>query len=71
MPIVHQDLSLATVHQHLTYEYDSIGNVKVITDGRWQKFSNGINTNETQSFDYDPLDRLIQANGFYARPRHR
>jgi RHS repeat-associated protein len=42
--------------QDLNYQFDNVGNIKNITDG--------VNT-ATQSFTYDDLNRLIQAQGGY------
>jgi RHS repeat-associated protein len=42
--------------QDISYQFDNVGNIKQITDF--------VNT-ATQSFVYDDLDRLIQANGGY------
>lgn len=47
-----------SVVQDLSYAYDAVGNVKTITDNRSTKTINGINTDLTQSFAYDALNRL-------------
>ena len=39
--------------QNITYEYDPVGNIKTISD---------VVSAETQSFDYDKLDRLTKAS---------
>ncbi len=45
------------------YEYDPAGNVTAIQDHRPEKIQNRINTDITQSFEYDVLHRLVQATG--------
>lgn len=49
--------ALPTSLQYLTYDYDSLGNVAVITDSV---------ASETLNFSYDHLDRLIQVTGAMA-----
>jgi RHS repeat-associated protein len=46
-------LTNTTLLQNLTYTYDAVGNVKTIVDG--------VNSNQKQCFNYDPLDRLTAA----------
>jgi RHS repeat-associated protein len=46
-------LTNTTLLQNLTYTYDAVGNVKTIVDG--------VNSNQKQCFQYDPLDRLTRA----------
>lgn len=41
--------------ENLSYSYDARGNVAAITDG--------IDSTDNQSFDYDGIDRLVTANG--------
>ena len=44
----------------LTYGYDAAGNVKIITDG--------TNANNTQTFNYDELNRLVSAQSTGYQP---
>jgi YD repeat-containing protein len=46
-------LTNTTLLQNLTYTYDAVGNVKTIVDG--------VNSNQKQCFQYDPLGRLTRA----------
>lgn len=55
-----------SVVQDLSYGYDAVGNVTTIADNRTTKRINGINTDLTQSFAYDALNRLCATwMGFY------
>ncbi|WP_213286710.1 RHS repeat-associated core domain-containing protein [Bradyrhizobium sp. sGM-13] len=47
-----------TTIQDLSYTYDAIGNVRAIIDNRSTKVIGGVDTDLTQSFAYDPLNRL-------------
>lgn len=47
--------------QQLSYTYDEVWNVKAISDSRPLKQLGGINTDETVSYTYDPLNRLAQS----------
>ncbi|MBX3720201.1 MAG: VCBS repeat-containing protein [Turneriella sp.] len=52
------DTAYANPVQHLSYEYDDVGNVEQITDH--------LNGNRTEAYSYDNLYRLIQAqSGMY------
>lgn len=47
------DITFASPVQYLSYDYDDVGNLEEITDG--------INANRSESFTFDNMYRLIQA----------
>jgi len=53
--------------QKYDYHYDRVGNVTQIRDNRAlsNKITQGINTDDSQNFTYDALNRLISAHGSY------
>ena len=57
--------SSAKILQDIKYRYDDIGNLTEIIDNRPRKILGGINTDSSQTFSYDALNRLVGANGGY------
>jgi RHS repeat-associated protein len=57
------------IYQYLAYTFDDIGNVAAVRDLRSEThlslLDSQVDTNESQAFSYDELNRLIQAKGGY------
>jgi RHS repeat-associated protein len=63
----------ATTLQNLTYGFDAAGlDVAFISDKRANKLSaDGSNTDETQTYTYDPLRRLVGATGVWGSKTYK
>ncbi len=59
-----------TVLRDLFYSHDANGNISAIIDNRIDTIVDAVDTDETQFFQYDDLNRLVEADGVYGIKRY-